>query len=227
MKRLVSITAVGLSMGLLIPLAVAPQEAVALREVPDQTGDVQGIAGPMQGEGPTVTVPGPDYLDITVLRLEEEGSDLVVTFELAGNIVAKDPAVDEVLYTLLLRPDAETTMQIETRRSTGWRIESLETRLTDGSSDPTGDSLGGDTAVGAASHGRAVRSPGQLVMRVPLPDIGSLDDLDILAGASAVRDCSAADPCDDLVATPTEPSDADLPFVWWQDVTPDGVGTLP
>ena len=97
----------------------------------------------------------------------------------------------------------------------------METRLTDGSPGPTGDGLGEDTAIEAASHGRAVRSPGQLVMRVPLPDIGSLDDLDILAGASAVRDCSAADPCDALVVAPTDASDADLPFVWWQDVTPD------
>ena len=95
MKRLVSMAAVGLSTVLLLPLAVAAQEAVALREVPDPAGDVQGTAGPMQGEGPTVTVPGPDYLDITELRLEEVGSDLVVTFELAGSIVAKDPAVDE------------------------------------------------------------------------------------------------------------------------------------
>jgi hypothetical protein len=64
-------------------------------------------------------------------------------------------------------------------------------------------------------------------MRVPLPDIGSLDDLDFVASASAVRDCSAAGSCDDLVGAPTDPSGADLPFVWWQDVTPDGVGTLP
>jgi hypothetical protein len=58
-----------------------------------------------------------------------------------------------------------------------------------------------------------------------MPDIGSLDDLDILASATAVRNCSAAEPCDDLVVAPTDPNDADLPFVWWQDLTPDAVAT--
>jgi hypothetical protein len=227
MKRLMFITSVGLSLVLLMPLGVAAQEPVTLSDVPDPTGDVQGTAGPMLGEGPTVTVPGPDYLDITALRLEEDGSDLVVTFELAGEIVARDPAVDEILYTLLLRPDAETYIQIETRRSSGWQVESLETRLTDGLPDPTGDGMGEDAAVESASHGTAARSPNRLVMRVPRPAIGSLDDLDLVASASAVRDCSAAGSCDGLVGAPTDPSGAALPFAWWQDVTPDGVGTLP
>jgi hypothetical protein len=227
MKGSVYVSAAGLSLVMLLPSSVAAQGTAAATQVPDPTGDVQGTAGPMQGEGPAVTLPGPGYLDITSLHLERESSDLVATFELAEAIPEHDPTVDEVVYALYLRPDAGTYLGIETRRSSGWQVESIEYLMPPGGQASSEDGPGAGPDPEVTDHGMAERSGDRLVMRVPLPDVSTLDGVQLFASATAVRDCSPEEACIGLVPAAEDPGATDVPFVWWQDLVPDSVGTLP
>jgi hypothetical protein len=216
MKGSVYVSAAGLSLVMLLPLAAAAQGVPPQTRVPDPTGDVQGTAGPMQGQGPAVTLPGPGYLDITALHLEREGSDLVATFGLAAAILEHDPAVDEVVYALYLRPDAGTYLGIETRRSSGWLVESIEYLVPPGGQASLEDGPGAGPDPEVTDHGMAERSGSRLVLRVPLPDMSTLDGVQFFASATAVRDCSLEEACTGFVATGEDPGATDVPFVWWR-----------
>jgi hypothetical protein len=210
MKCLVSMAAVGLSMVLLMPLGAAAQaEMDHGLEVSDPVGDLLATVGPLPVDGVTSNEPAPAHLDITRLGLITEGSDLIVTFEVAGDIPERDPTVREAYYALLLERGHDT-YQAEARQSEGWKVALTTFR--------------GDEPWGTASGRRpqAERSGNRLVMRVPLEPLGTLDDVRFLAYSSAVRDCTPDDPCDVVGADAM----ADVPFVWWTDAVPgeDGLG---
>ena len=213
MKRLVSMSAVGLSMVLLMPLGVAAHTQVDQGlEVGDPVGDPLAIAGPVPNPGLISNEPAPDYLDITRLGLMTEGSDLLVTFEVAGDIPKQYPTVTEAYYTVAMERDAETGFVITARKSDGWTV-----RVGEAHPPAAGAGAGEDGEQvwpgSSSTHGKAELSGNRLVMRVPLERLGVLDHVRFVAYSAAVRDCTPADPCDVSAA---DDSVSEVPYVWWR-----------
>jgi len=210
MQRLMGITAVGLSLVLLMPLGVAAQEGPeGVLEASDPIGDAIAIAGPMQIEAVTANEPAPAHLDMTMLRLAVEDEDLVVTIEVAGDIPEQDPNLGEAMFTLMIWYGGDDTFRVETRQSEDWRVSlSRSRRVPD---EPA-------RTVSSSTHGYAVLSGNRLTMRVPLERLGGLDEARLLAYTSGVRDCTPTDPCD-VVGADVDASN--VPFVWWADAVPD------